>query len=163
MPPKSRPSSTGVSALVQRLFVAATSDAGDDAALAEETERVCANVGAGLSRWFGPYGSLALVTRALSGVQAAHTSLAEVTVTTSALTQGPTLTGLTESARVHGTAATTEGVLAVLTALINLIGRLIGDDLASRLFELSITGGRTASPNGTTPATGAAQPNVTER
>ena len=44
---------------------------------------------------------------------------------------------LAESARLHGADAAADGVAAVLTVLIELLGRLIGEDIAMRLLEQS--------------------------
>ena len=45
---------------------------------------------------------------------------------------------LAESARIHGADAAADGVAAILTALIELLGRLIGPDIAMRLVEQSV-------------------------
>jgi hypothetical protein len=47
------------------------------------------------------------------------------------------LDGLSDSAARHGAAAATEGAAAVLAALIELLGRLIGEDMALSLLEQS--------------------------
>jgi hypothetical protein len=46
---------------------------------------------------------------------------------------------LAESARIHGANAAADGVAAILTALIELLGRLIGQDIAMRLVEQSVS------------------------
>ena len=45
---------------------------------------------------------------------------------------------LAESARTHGADAAADGVAAILTALIELLARLIGQDIAMRLVEQSV-------------------------
>jgi len=47
------------------------------------------------------------------------------------------LDGLNEGAARHGAAAATDGAAAILSALIELLGRLIGDDMALGLLEQS--------------------------
>ena len=85
-----------------------------------------------LARWFGSYGSLALVTRALAITVPEHPAL---TTVTAASAQSPRLIGLAASARVHGATATANAVTALLASLVELLGRLIGDDLALMLLE----------------------------
>jgi hypothetical protein len=48
------------------------------------------------------------------------------------------LEGLAESARIHGAAAAVASVAAILAALIELLSRLIGQDIAMRLVEQSL-------------------------
>ncbi|MEO7456550.1 MAG: hypothetical protein ABIY52_09840 [Gemmatimonadaceae bacterium] len=105
----------------------------DDATIVA-AEQVCTVVTAGLSRWFGAYGSHALVTRALASVQASHPALRGV-----AMTEAHCLVGLAESASAHGAMATREGVVAMFAALADLLGRLIGDELALSLLQQSAT------------------------
>ena len=88
-----------------------------------------------LSRWVGIEGSNALVARALARARADHPALSNVRYTSQSAV---CLDGLAESARLHGAGAATDGVVAILTALIDLLGRLIGEDLAMRLVEQSV-------------------------
>jgi hypothetical protein len=104
-------------------------------AVAAATERACARVSADLSRWFGIDGTDALFTRALVRAQADHPALANVRYSRQSTV---CLERLSESARIHGAKAATDGVAAILTALIELLGRLIGQDIAMRLVEQSV-------------------------
>jgi len=92
-------------------------------------------VSANLSRWFGIDGTNALFARALVRAQADHPALANVTY---AHQSAVCLERLAESARIHGANAAADGVAATLTALIELLGRLIGQDIALRLVEHSL-------------------------
>ena len=103
--------------------------------MAAATERVFGRVSANLSRWFGVDGTDALFARALTRAQADHPALAAVRYSRQS---GITLEGLTESADIHGPAAVADAVAAMLTALIELLGRLIGQDMAMRLVEQSV-------------------------
>jgi hypothetical protein len=158
------PADDGASSqLARRLFLRELGTATGENALLGAAERLCARVPDGLARWFGPYGALALVTRALSSVQTEYPALAEVAVSTSALNKSSMLVGLRESARVHGAAATAEGIIAVVEALADLIGRLIGDDLSVSLLERSVPGAVPQSANGTEPTSSDATPTVKGR
>jgi hypothetical protein len=119
-------------AVARRLFLESAGSATDDAALVQAAERTCACVSDGLARWFGPYGSLALVSRALGIAQARHPSLASVNVSS---TPSPRFTGFAASAQSHGASAMVDGVVTLLAALDELLGRLIGDDLTRMLLE----------------------------
>ena len=106
----------------------------DDAVLLAAIERVCGRVVDSLTRWFGPYGALALLTRALARAQKFQPALAQISVNGAV---SPSLAGFAESAKVHGVQATTDGAIALLAVLTDLIGRLIGTDLALNLIEQS--------------------------
>ena len=149
--------------LARRLFARAAGSTTHDAALVIAAERICLESAEGLSRWFGPYGSLALVTRALDAVKPKHPALSEVTVAASATSLSPSFTGLAAGARAHGARATSEGVIAMIAALADLIGRLVGDDIAATLLEQSVTARVTASSNGTGPAGSAAHSSVKDQ
>lgn len=138
------------SQLAHRLIVGQLQGDADHGAMVAAAERVCTLMPAGMSRWFGPYGSHALMTRALARAAADHPALATVTVDA---TRNPCLVGLSESATIHGAEAAIAGAVAMLTALATLIGRLIGDDLAGQILEQSLTSPSTADAvAATTPA-----------
>ena len=105
---------------------------GDPVAAGESVSRSLAD---SLSRWFGPYGYHALLTRALTHARAANPALAAVRVRSHS---DPTLDGLAELATAHGINTTTEAIAAVLSAVIELLGRLIGDDMAVNLVEQAV-------------------------
>jgi hypothetical protein len=131
----------------RRLVTQATGDSTGEAARNSAADAVFVAVADGLARWFGPYGSLALVSRALSSVQRQHAALAGVTVTASVLTRSPALSGIAECRRSHSEGDVTEGVIAILASLTDLIGRLIGEDLAANLLEQSVARGTAALTN----------------
>jgi hypothetical protein len=89
-----------------------------------------------LSRWIGRDGCHALFARALATAQAEGGHRVLDTVRTSARSVY-CLDGLNDSATRQGAAAATEGAAAILSALIELLGRLIGEDMALSLLEQS--------------------------
>jgi hypothetical protein len=99
-------------------------------------DRVCRRASDELSRWIGNDGCRALFARALATAQAEGGHPVLDTVRTSARSVY-CLDGLSDAAARHGAAAATEGAAAVLAALIELLGRLIGDDMALSLLEQS--------------------------
>lgn len=116
---------------------------GHAAAKARETSRdplaVAESVGvqlaSTLSRWFGPYGYHALLTRALADALLTHPELADVRVEN---TSDPVLKGLAEVAAAHGVEATMEAVITLVAGIADLLGRLIGEDLAMNLMEQAV-------------------------
>lgn len=143
-------------------------EAGSSAAQASEAaaagERLVARVTGGLGRSFGPYGALALVSRALTRAHDANPVLSKVTVsvvTASALPGSlppASIAGLSASGGAYDASEITEGVTSWLAHLVELLGGLIGDELAATLLEQSATpstdtaatpAGPPAAPSGT--------------
>ncbi len=125
------PNSPAADALAHRLLAAASAAAvgGDPVTVAT---RVLADIADTLARWFGPYGYHALLTRAVARAQPAHPVLATVRVH-DLLT--PVLDGLPEAATAHGVPAVHAAVAAVIAGVVDLLGRVIGDDMARNLLE----------------------------
>ena len=92
-------------------------------------------VSAELSRWMGTGGCAALLNKALRKAQDDHPALAGVGVTG----LPPRLHRWSESAEAQGAKEVAAGVEAALVALLDLLGRLIGDDLSTKLAEMSMT------------------------
>jgi hypothetical protein len=115
---------------------------GPNAAVA--ADRVCRRVSDELALWIGSDGCRALFGRALATAQAAgaHPALDMVRISAGS---SYCLDGLTDSAARYGVPAATEGAAAVLAALIELLGLLIGDDMALNLLEQS-AGARSPTP-----------------
>lgn len=103
--------------------------------LAAAAERICQRLSEHLSRWVGADGSHALFARALARAQVEHPVLKDVR---RPVRSTVCLEGLAESARTHGAGAAAEGVVSILTALLEVLGRLIGDDMAMSLVEQSV-------------------------
>jgi hypothetical protein len=96
-------------------------------------DRACRRVSDDLASWIGADGCRALFARALATAQASgdHRVLETVRIGSGSVY---CLEGLTEGALRYGAQAATEGAAAVLSALIDLLGRLIGDDMALGLL-----------------------------
>jgi hypothetical protein len=95
-------------------------------------QAACERLNRELSRWVGANGSLALFTRALAEARAAHPVLAAIRVRTRSQAS---LEGVPETIQKHGAAATADGLTSLLATLLELLGRLIGDDMVMRLVE----------------------------
>lgn len=135
----------------------------------------------GLARWFGAFGARALLARALAAAQAHHPALSAVSVLPADPGTPPSsyVTGIAESERAHGGEPTADAVVAMVACLMDLMGRLIGEELAMTVLEQSTAGplspsfpvtplasGRSGSPtpasppNGGPASPGAASPDI---
>jgi hypothetical protein len=88
-----------------------------------------------LSRWVGLDGCYALFARALSQAQTDYPALGKILVSASSQ---PHIDGVAETIMARGDPATAEGIEFMLERLIELLGRLIGDDMARKLIERSL-------------------------
>jgi hypothetical protein len=85
-----------------------------------------------LARWVGFDGCHALFSRALVQARDEHPFLDTIQLQARS---SPYLAGLTEAVAQHGTAKTAEALEAVLAILIELLGRLIGEEMTTNLIE----------------------------
>jgi hypothetical protein len=120
-------------AAAQRL-VARASESGDAGAsdTVAHADRVYRAMGSTLTRWFGPYGYHALLARALAETRPAHPALAAASVKGAT---DPRLEGIANAATEYGVDATVDAMTDVAAAVVELLGRLIGEDMAARLID----------------------------
>ena len=111
----------------------ATTDEPD--ALAASVAQVCERLLENLSRWVGIDGAAALFARALTHAQSEHPALHGVRYAPRA---SGCLEGIADSARTHGASVVAQSVAGILISLIELLGRLIGEDMALQLVEQSV-------------------------
>ena len=86
-----------------------------------------------LSKWMGIDGSHALLTRAVALAKAEHPVLLR-----NAKVGGRSrswLEGVVDNHSTNGTDAAAEGIESIFTALIELLGRLVGDQIALNLLQ----------------------------
>lgn len=93
------------------------------------TQRVCDELRVGLSRWVGAEGYRALLDRALRLSTAHHPVLGSFSCH-----DGDALAA-TAAARAHGAAELATGVVALVATLTELLGRIIGEEMAVQLVE----------------------------
>jgi hypothetical protein len=89
----------------------------------------------GLSQWVGIDGCHALFARALADAQGEHPMLSALRLRPRAK---PYLDGVASAASKYGDTATADAIEATLTGTIELLGRLIGADMAANLIERSL-------------------------
>lgn len=109
-------------------------EAGAPEEMAAAAERGCARLRAGLTRWIGSDGYRALVDRALEQARAGHPSLAGLQC------QAGDVQGVAAAVGAHGAAEVREGILALVGRLIDLLSRVIGEEMAVRLVEQAWAG-----------------------
>lgn len=121
---------------LSRRLVAREAAPGDTPDTGVATARAaCERVFRAVSRWFGAHGSHALFTRARAQAQSGHPLLGEIRFRERA---DPALEGVTESIEAHGAAAVAVGLESLLVALLELLRRLLGEELTARLVEQSV-------------------------
>ena len=103
--------------------------------MAAAAEQGCARLRAVLTRWIGSEGYRALVDRALAQSRAEHPAVAGLQC------QGGDLEGVAAAVGVHSAAEVREGILELVARLIDLLSRLIGEEMATRLVEQAWAGG----------------------
>ncbi len=100
-----------------------------------------------LSRWVGSDGCHALFTRALAQARTEYPALEQIQLRPRS---EPYIDGVAGTIMAHGDAATAEALESMLVRLIELLGRLIGDDMATKLIERSLA----ESESGDAPSSG---------
>jgi hypothetical protein len=106
--------------------------AGDTTApeeVAAAAERVSLQLRVGLRRWIGAEGYRTLLDRALGQVRTKHPVLDSL----SFLVGDEPVTA--EAVRAHGPNEVAAGMVALVAALIELLGGIIGEEMAVRLVE----------------------------
>ena len=107
--------------------------AGD--AVAGAAGDACGHAYKALSRWVGSDGCHALFTRALAQARADHPALEHIRLRARG---EPYVEGIGEATMEYGDAVGAGALEAMLAGLVELLGRLIGDDMAIKLIELSL-------------------------
>jgi hypothetical protein len=85
-----------------------------------------------LARWVGFDGCHALFMRALAEAKVDHPLLEAIELQPRAT---PYLAGVAETVEKHGALETDQALQAMLVILIEVLGRLIGDEMATNLIE----------------------------
>ncbi len=120
-------SSSPITTTAGQLWLAEAAGADTPEALAAASDRLCAQLRAGLGNWIGGDGLATLLQRALDRAAPAHPALAALTA------RRGLIDGVAAAALAHGPAAVSAGILAVVNSLVELLSRLIGEELALRL------------------------------
>ncbi len=115
--------------------------AGNDAT-ARAAAAACGHLYRELSRWVGPDGCHALFQRALSQARPEHPALEPIQLHARS---DPYIEGVAEAIMAHGDPAAADALESMLASLVEILGRLTGDDIAMKLIERSLTAADTGS------------------
>lgn len=123
------PSSETATDVARRLWArtAGESTAPEDVAAA--ADRMCAQLRAGLSRWIGAAGYNALLERAIGLARAKHPALSGLACLGE---DGPATAA---AIRGHGAPDVAAGQVMLVAGIVELLGRIIGEEIAMRLVE----------------------------
>ena len=111
---------------------APSSNGGDPRAAAAALERACSRVSDRLRDSMGEEGHDALMARALAHTQASHPVLKAIHRRSA---NGIALDGIVASVESNGVTVVTGSIEALLAAVLDILGRLIGEDMAVRIID----------------------------
>lgn len=123
------PVQTAAADAARRLWARIAGDADVADGIPASAERMCVELRAGLGRWIGADGYRALVDRALAIARADHPALGGLTFL------GGEEPAIGAAVRAHGAGAVLAGLAALVATLIELLGRIIGNEMAIHLVE----------------------------
>jgi hypothetical protein len=129
--------------IVRRLIDSRRSERPGADSAARTTAAACDHLYRELARWVGTDGCHALFTRALAQARTEHPALGQIQLRSRS---DPYIDGLAETITAHGDAATAEALEPMLVRLVELLGRLIGDDMAMKLIERSLAASERGDP-----------------
>lgn len=110
---------------------------GGDQSAAHAAAATCDRLYRELSRWVGHDGCHALFTRARAEALTEYPALAQLQLRARS---EPYVDGAAGTVRDHGDAATANALESMLVHLVELLSRLVGDEMAARLLERTQTG-----------------------
>jgi hypothetical protein len=121
--------------IARRLIESRQSERVRDDTAARAAAAACGYLYRDLARWVGHDGCHALFTRALAQSRTETPVLEQLQLHARS---EPYLEGVAETIMAHGDAASADALESMLVHLIELLGRLIGDDMAMKLIERSL-------------------------
>jgi hypothetical protein len=123
------PSSSPATEAARGLWARTAGDTSAPQEVAAAADRMCTQLRTGLGRWIGTDGYRALLDRALGLTRAEHPPLGGF----SCLGGDEPLS--TTAVRAYGVVQVAGGMVALVAALIELLGRIIGEEMAVHLVE----------------------------
>ena len=134
------PSATEVA---RRHWARAAGDTNTLEDVAAAATRTCTQLQAGLARWVGTEGYRALIDRALLLARAEHPVLGGLSC------HGGDQPATTAAVRAHSAAEVATGMVALVATLIDLLSRIVGEEMAVELVNQAVARAPVAraSPN----------------
>jgi hypothetical protein len=127
-----KPHSPAAHETARRLLARETSAAGDPAMVAEAMQRALVRVRANLCDSVGDDGCNALLARALARTESDYPALRGIRTPNNGAIH---LDGVPTIVEAHGVVPVTAAVEALLASLVDVLGRLIGEDMAMKLLD----------------------------
>ena len=119
----------GAATAAARIVARAPAGADGSVAYSATIGSICGELSAGLSRWIGTEGYRALRGRALDEARSVHPVLERLSF------DGTDADQLAAAVEAHGVAPVALAVEAFIASLIELLGRIVGDEMAANLIE----------------------------
>jgi len=123
--------SAAATEVARRLWQLSVGDSTTPEDVAVAATRMCTGLRVGLTRWVGGMGYRALIDRALLLARAEHPALGSLSC------HGGDEPVTTAAVRAHSAAEVGTGMVALVAALVELLGRILGEEMAVRLVEQS--------------------------
>jgi hypothetical protein len=121
--------SAAATEVARRHWARAAGDTNTLEEVAAAAERTCTQLQAGLARWVGTEGYRALIDRALLLARAEHPALGGLSC------HGGDQPATTAAVRAHSAAEVTAGIVALVVTLIDLLSRVVGEEMAVQLVN----------------------------
>jgi hypothetical protein len=121
--------------IAHRLINRARPEPAGGESVARAAAAACDDLYRELVQWVGADGCHALFTRARAQAGADYPALEKIQLRARS---EPYIEGVAESIMANGDAATAEALESMLVSLVELLGRLIGDDMATKLIQRSL-------------------------
>lgn len=124
-------------AVAIRLWDSAAATCADAADTATVIDVVLARLESGLRRWIGAEGYAALLSRAMAHVVPTHPALTRIVDL--GVPGSDSEVAIPDNAADDSGAERRDAIIALLSAMMQQLGGIIGDNMAIRLFEQTIT------------------------
>jgi hypothetical protein len=126
------PGAPSAQELTRRLVARAAGENGSADSVALAVHAACERTYRELTRSLGQTGSQALLARAVAQSEVAHPLLKDIRIGRQAK---PEVDSVRAAVQAHGAGPVAAALEAVLVTLLELLARLIGDDMVARLVE----------------------------
>jgi len=121
--------SSSAKSVALRLWARAASGTAVPEEVAAAVELLCTQLGTALGRWIGADGYRVLLDRALGLARVENAALRDLSCL------GGDEAATRKAVQTHGAAEVGEAFLTFLTVLVEILGRIIGDEMAVHLVE----------------------------
>ena len=118
--------------VARRHWARAAGDTNTLEEVAAAATRTCTQLQAGLARWVGTEGYRALIDQALLLARATHPALGSLSC------HGGDEPVITAAVRAHSAAEVTAGIVALVVTLIDLLSRIVGEEMAVELVNQAV-------------------------